>query len=201
LDAANRRSTDGSTTLLADLDNTSSAQTGLFDETVKLDLKKVNQNTSAILIYLHGGPRKYQFVNTVTTHCVQMPAEKDVNSLSAKLQDKGSQVLFQLQNRPRKDFEGIVLCVLYRDGWHDDVSPKWMFKSFMEPILDSARKVLDERCFQLVVSSVPTLEKYRPRVFNSVKHICAALSSTALPRLKKKFQNPEKIFHQMRRKF
>jgi hypothetical protein len=37
------------------------------------------------------------------------------------------------------------------------------------------------------VDTVPCLLKYRPRLFPSVKSICAALSSTALPRLKKRF--------------
>lgn len=41
---------------------------------------------------------------------------------------------------------------------------------------------------QLVVGTVPSLERYRPRLFSNVKEICAALSSHALPKLKKKFQ-------------
>ena len=37
------------------------------------------------------------------------------------------------------------------------------------------------------MSNVPELEKYKPRLFGAVKDLCSALSSLALPKLKKKF--------------
>ena len=53
---------------------------------------------------------------------------------------------------------------------------------------------------QLIVGAVPSLDRYRPRLFSNVKEICAALSSHALPKLKWRFQkNSEGLLIQGRR--
>ena len=41
---------------------------------------------------------------------------------------------------------------------------------------------------EIAINFVPSLEKFRPRIFSSVRTICGALSSQALPKLKYKFQ-------------
>lgn len=51
----------------------------------------------------------------------------------------------------------------------------------------SLAKEKDDKCSQIVVASVPSLDKFRPRIFSSVRVICGALSSQALPKLKVKF--------------
>ena len=43
----------------------------------------------------------------------------------------------------------------------------------------------------MILELVPAYAKYKPRVFSSVKSICSALSSSALPRLKKSFMVPK----------
>lgn len=187
LDTTNRKSADGSCCLVADVDNKSAAAQASFYEVVKVDISKVDESTTAILLYLNGGPRNFQFVQMINAHCIQVPSEKDENSLAVR-DTKSSRPLFDLQVKSRKDFEGIALCVLYKNGWHSKNLPRWAMRSFIEPIFESTAKLIDDRCSQFAVNAVPALEKFRPRLFNSVRDICAALSSTALPRLKKKFQ-------------
>ena len=52
-------------------------------------------------------------------------------------------------------------------------------------------KEKEEKLALLAVASVPMLEKYKPRLFSNVAEICAALSSHALPKLKKRFLKTE----------
>lgn len=206
LDATSRKSKDGSSVLLADFDH---AQSGTsFSESVKIDLNKVSKNISAILFLLDGGPRNFQFVQSVAVQCIQIPVDNSTNILAPIGGDTHSYPLFNITGKTRKDYQGVALFVIYKDGWHENgikdemtdlkrspsrskFNQKWVAKSFLEPIYVTTKKAIDERCGQLVVGAVPALEKFRPRLFNSVRDICAALSSTALPKLKKKFLRSE----------
>ena len=60
-------------------------------------------------------------------------------------------------------------------------------RALMSPLYVVAKKEKDEKCLSIVVGNVPSLEKFKPRLFGSVKDMCSALSSLALPKLKKKF--------------
>lgn len=92
--------------------------------------------------------------------------------------------------RTRKNYQGLALSLLYKDGWHDEQKTqcRWVLKSFLDAVYTTSKKEKEDHLSALVVSTVPALDKYRPRLFNSVKEICAALSSHSLPKLKKKFQ-------------
>ena len=142
---------------------------------MSIDLDKVDPATTAILLFLDGGPRNFQFVQTLTVSCLQVPSARKEGSF---LPDHGKQIrtLFQMHSRARKDYQGIALCVLYKDGWVDDKT-QWMTKSIMEPVNLVNTKDKDERCVQLVIGAVPALEKFRPRLFATVRDLCAALSS------------------------
>jgi hypothetical protein len=96
---------------------------------------------------------------------------------------------FKISTRTRKNYQGLALCVLYKDGWNEAADcPRWSVRSFMEPMFVTSTKDKQEKLGLLVVGAVPALEKFRPRLFGSIMDICAALSSHSLPKLKKKFQ-------------
>lgn len=94
--------------------------------------------------------------------------------------------LFSMTVRPSKDLYGIALCVLFKAGWVDG-RVTWANKSLMEPLLQSTTREKDDKIGLIVVFSVPALERYRPKIFNSIREMCSALSSRSLPRLKKNF--------------
>ena len=81
----------------------------------------------------------------------------------------------------------MMLAALYKDGWDEHGHPQWVINACMEPMHVTAVKEKEEKCEQLVINTVPALEKFKPKLFVSVRAICAALSSHSLPKLKKKF--------------
>ena len=115
-----------------------------------------------------------------------------------------------------KTFEGCALCIIYKV--EDDINGiTWIMKPLLEPVLALVKpsapttepkplgapkgnitsvhvvhKNKFERCLELVINNVESLEKFKPRLFSNVRDVCAALSSQALPNLKKTFQKSEK---------
>lgn len=184
LDSELRSSRDGSCNLVSNLE--ASAASNSFFECVSIDFESVDSATTAILLFLDGGPRNFQFVSSVSVSCLQVPSsKKEVSFLPDH--EKKIHKLFQMNGRARKDYQGMALCALYKDGWIGD-KPQWVTKSILEPVNLSNAKDKDDRCAQLVIGAVPALEKFRPRLFATVGDICAALSSRSLPRLKRQFQ-------------
>eukprot|EP00981_Chlorochromonas_danica_P013586 scaffold6531_cov169-Ochromonas_danica.AAC.8 len=161
---------------------------------MKIDFDLVNPETSAIVLFLDGGPRNFQFLQTVALECSRVYAERTLNSFLPK-EEEGSKTgpLFQLSGRTRKSYQGLALCVFYKAvDWEGLAArPLWVVKSLLEPLYVSSIRDKQERCTQLVIAQVPALEKFRPRLFSSIREICAALSSHSLPKLKKKFQRTE----------
>jgi hypothetical protein len=109
-----------------------------------------------------------------------------------------NQPLFECINRTRKDFQGVLLNILYKDGWHDQETnpssdgmsngtPIWSLKNVFEPVYVPTIREKDEKCHSLIVQIVPTLEKEISSP-SLPKSICSALTSIALPKLKKRFQ-------------
>jgi hypothetical protein len=94
--------------------------------------------------------------------------------------------LFKSSTKVRRDFKGVILCTVYKDKWEAGMC-SWASKSVMEPVFVVTIKEKDEKCHECIVSHVPSLEKFKPRTFSSVRVICNALSSQALPKLKTKF--------------
>ena len=185
IDSSHRVSSDGNCSVSADLDVGS--QNNLFMESAKIDINSIDSKTDAILIYLDGGPKNFQFASNIGIQCLQVPSHKASYSISESLGSKQTKALFNFITRPKKDYHGIAMAVLYKDGWYTSTKPKWNIKILLEPFYVTNTKEIEEKCFNVIVTSIPTLMKFRPRVFNSVRDICNALSSTSLPKLKKKF--------------
>ena len=61
LDTGSKRTRDGACVLLSDQDS-ATGNSNTFSENVKIDTRLVNNETTAILLYLDGGPRNFQFV-------------------------------------------------------------------------------------------------------------------------------------------
>lgn len=181
LDVSSKRTMDGSCVLLADQDSATTTS-NVFSESVKVDFRLVDSETSAILLYLDGGPRNFQFVQSVACNC---------NPIALRAVVPGQAPppgLFTFGDRTRKDYQGIGMCVLYKDGFIDDTEqPQWVCKRLFEPAFTSNKKAKEDFNSSLVVGNVPSLEKFKPRLFGSVNDLCACLSSAALPKLKKKF--------------
>eukprot|EP01038_Epipyxis_sp_PR26KG_P009407 gene9407-12668_t len=161
-------------------------------ESLKADFKLVSQSTSSILLFLDGGPRNFQHISSVSMSCFKNSANRNFGEfLPDEKTDSKNNNTFKITGRTRKNYLGLALCVIYRDGWNSNETPRWAVKTILEPLFVSSEKAKEEKCTQIVVSNVPALEKYRPRLFSSIRELCAALSSHALPKLKKKFQRSE----------
>eukprot|EP00605_Chrysophyceae_sp_TOSAG23-4_P000072 GSChrysophyteH1.ASY1.ANO1.74.1 assembled CDS len=178
LDSGNKRTKDQSCVLVSDTDG-ATGQSNTFSENVKIDFRLVHKDTSAIMLFLDGGPRNFQFVQTVTVTCEPVAARSVIPGQAPPA------AIFQFTEKTRKDFQGIALAVVYRDGWLP--IPEEVMDSIFEPVFVSSQKAKSERILFFVVTNVPSLEKFRPRLFANVNDLCAALSSEALPGLKDKF--------------
>jgi len=254
LDVNCKRTKDNSCVLISDTDG-ATASSNTFSENVKVDFRLFDRETSAVMLFLDGGPRNFQFVQSITVLCEPVAARSVV--LPGQAAPLG---LFQFTEKSRKDFQGVALAVVYKNGWqpipkvveeekpdlptalqaqepkkdlkatkdktpakgektHADVKmvpgkaaaqasneaktapvsvepvearpyePQVQFvcKPIFEPVFVSSTKAKDEKVISLVVSHVPALEKFRPRLFSNVNEVCAALSSEALPGLKERF--------------
>ena len=158
-------------------------------EYVNIYLSRSRKDASSILICLDGDPRNFSFVQTVICRCTKAPSSTLAGSFINRSQDEQSSRIFYSSCRIKKDCKGIILCTLYKDRWINGV-PTWAAKVSMELItttLVNAREK-EEKFNSSIIHSVPSLERFRPYIFNNVRTICAALSSQALPKLKLKFQ-------------
>jgi hypothetical protein len=163
-------------------------------EVAKIDFKLVKSSTSAIVLFLDGGTRNFQYVNAINVICTKVPPENTYSEfLPPENKDQENNgPLFQMSGKGRKTYQSLAICVLFKDGWSEELqAPIWRVKSCFEPIFYVTLKEKEEKLALLAVASVPMLEKYKPRLFSNVAEICAALSSHALPKLKKRFLKTE----------
>lgn len=186
---SNRTSKDGSCVLIRE---TGTVEGPLRAECLKIDFRAVDPAMSAIILFLDGGPRNFQYLQSVNVQCSRVFPDRSVYSdfLPSEGEDtRKNGPAFNMSGRTRKNFQGVILCVLFKEGWNEiKNSPAWAAKALMEPLFVTGSKEKQDICGELVVNSVPALEKFRPRLFASIREICAALSSHSLPKLKKKFQ-------------
>jgi hypothetical protein len=162
--------------------------------TGKIEFDKISSRTAAIAIFLNGEPRIFQFVDHVTSVCTHIPANGDEVSFILNATATNSD-LFKSSFRPHKDYQGVSLCVLYKEKWiehqNEDgrklVTAIWAAKAVLEPCFVPTMREKDEKVQQATVFAVPALERYRPRIFDNIRDMCAALSSRSLPKLKKSF--------------
>jgi WD40 repeat protein len=189
IDSSNKVSKDASCLLIKEVDTSEGKNSHI--ECFKFDSKLTDASTTAVLIVLDGGPRNFQFLQSVTIQCTRVVADKSYGDFlpSEDASSGKNGPIFKMGARTRKNYQGLALCALYKDGWNESANcPRWAVRSFMEPLFVTSTKDKQEALGLLVVGAVPALEKFRPRLFASIMDICAALSSHALPKLKKKFQ-------------
>jgi hypothetical protein len=78
---------------------------------IKIDFRLVSSSTSAILLYLDGGPRNFQFLQSVTVHCIKASPERNFGEF---LPDDTNGVknvpIFKIFGRTRKNYQGLALC-------------------------------------------------------------------------------------------
>ena len=217
LDGSHKHSKDYSISLLSDIEPTTQ---NTYVECMKANFDKVSPHCAAILLAVSGGPRNFQFVANLSANCVKLATEKESSFLPSGA-DNSTEPLFTSATKPKRDYQGVAICVLYKDGWqraetvvggentvsteggekpedqhhldsHDShEKPIWHCKCVMEPLYGTTSNANDEQCAIVVIKAVPSLEKFRPRLFSTVRDVCAALSSLALPKLKKKFLKSE----------
>lgn len=165
-----------------------------YFETLRLDLRLVKPSTSAIVLFLDGGPRHFQSLQSVLLECHRIQTNKTYSDYLPTEDDNDNKKgpMFEVSGKARKNYMGLAMCVLYKDGWNREKElPIWGMRVFLEPLFVSTLKEKQDRCMQLIINAVPALEKFKPRLFASVREICAALSSHSLPKLKKKFLRTE----------
>jgi Ca2+-binding EF-hand superfamily protein len=182
-------SIDTSVTMQGDINANSKGSS--HQENVHIDLSVISSNICAIFILVDGGQRNFQHVQKLILNCFQENIEKDQCNFMNKVDPSlySSQPLFQCVNRSKKDFEGVAHSVLYRDGWDSNRNNVWKFKCIYEPLYSKSMKEKDDLCNHFAITTVPSLELYKPRLFPNVKTVSSALSSTSLPSLKEKFQS------------
>lgn len=147
---------------------------------------------------MDGAARNFNACDKLYLHCSQENT-KDMGNLTfiQQLQsdaDRSKVHLFssEYQCRPQ-DYEGMVGCVVYKHGFNaNSGAVQWVCKPLFEPTYKVKVQEKEDFCTQLLLGVVPLFDKFRPRIFASVKSICSALSSTALPRLKKSFVSSPK---------
>jgi WD40 repeat protein len=147
-----------------------------------------------VILYLDGGSRNFYHLQSVSVQSTKVQPERSYGDLLPKEggRSENNGPLFMMHGRTRKNYKGLILCAVYKSGWdYTRERPVWTTKCFYEPVHVTSSKEKVDLCTQLAISSVPALEKFRPRLFSSIRDLCAALSSHSLPKLKKKFQKTE----------
>jgi WD40 repeat protein len=194
IDGTNRVSKDQSCYLIREIDNDPMNRNNKNKQSFKFDFRCVKTTTTAIILFLDGGPRNFHHLQSVSVQASRVQPERSYGDLLPKEGDEtgNNGPLFLMQGRTRKNYKGVILSVIYKSGWdYNREKPIWTTKCFLEPVYVSSSKDKIDLCTQLAISSVPALEKFRPRLFASIRELCAALSSHSLPKLKKKFQKSE----------
>lgn len=216
LDGDNVESRDTSCELISDIESTETRDS--YFELAKVDLSMVDITTTAILFYLDGGSRNFSLVDKLICTCRHTPGDKKVDSSIMQVSSYSNETLLNFQrlntdDNEMKKFDGCALCIIYK-VLDESAEITWMMKTLMTPVyaheklmvpaLESrplgAPKVNNatihknkfEMCLDLVINNVESLTKFKPRLFSNVRDVCAALSSQALPNLKKTFQKTEK---------
>ena len=181
------RSKDASVILTGEIETINVAATGKSINCTRVNMSKVNPSITSMLLCLSGEPRSFNNVTGATLRCCQAPGDRGEGTFMEGAHNTGMIPLFKSLSRTRKDCLDIAVCVMYKDGWDNDGNPRWAAMSLFEPIFQTLPAAKEAFCSQLVIGVVPCLEMCRPRLFPTVRGLCSALSSEALPKLKKKF--------------
>jgi hypothetical protein len=115
-----------------------------------------------------------------------------------------TQPVYDFTFQLRADTHGVVLCTVHRNEEHarffSQVSGNlsvqnamiWASTCVIEPIHSASSVDQLEQSYLMVVSYIPSFDRFRPRLFSSVRELCSALSSRSLPELKIKFQKSKR---------
>ena len=160
---------------------------GTSSHGARVNLAKIDPTVTALLVCLNGGPRSFSNVTTATLRVLSSPGDRGEGTFLAGAGGTVRTPLFHSSSRTRRDCNDVTVCIVYKDGWDHNGLPRWAAMPVFEPIFQTIARAKETFCAQLVVNLVPCLENCRPRLFPSVRALCAALSSDALPKLKAKF--------------
>lgn len=203
LSADNPMSLDGAITLEADVEDAEQ------QEFVQVMLDKVDVATVCVVLYVDGGARNFQHVQGLHVNVDEfVPEDNEGSFLVVPGADQGCapRGLCHVMGRTRNNCHGAALLLIYKAFDGDDGSFKWTIRNVFESTYCTNQIEKDSKMQSLIINgNVPSLDKYRPRLFPNVGSICAKLSSKALPMLKDKFAGPglpldpfvETIFQQL----
>lgn len=118
----------------------------------------VDIKTTSMVLFVDGGPRNFQFITSVGVTCAEIlydNAESGsdmMKKLESALQGSRHRTsLFHAEAFTRKDFQGVVAMVLYKDGWHTDDSPRFACCPNLEPVFLATTREKDEYCQTITV--------------------------------------------------
>lgn len=93
-----------------------------FQYQLKTDFKTVKPTSKAILVFLEGGPRNFQFLQQLNVGCFRVLPETGYgNFLNHEDDTSGVNTpIFKILGKPRKNYQGMALFVYYKDGWTNE---------------------------------------------------------------------------------
>ena len=154
---------------------------------VRVNVHNVAPFITSMLLCLNGGPRSFNNVTGATLRVCSAPGDRGEGTFLSGAGASTLLPLFSSSARTRRDCLDVAVCVVFKDGWDEDGKPKWAARPLFEPVFQTITRAKEAFCSQLVIGVVPCLETCRPRLFSSVRSLCTALSSEALPKLKRRF--------------
>lgn len=156
------------------------ARAGSNTESVFIQLDAVSKSTVAFVLILNGEVSAFEEVKVVSLYC----NGSRKNSFEESLFGDGA-LFDQIMDHKQKK-EGILMGVLYKDGWHAG-NPRWNLSIVNKLLSPTQDDDIETVSAETASDVVPSLLKYKSRMFINVRDLCVALSSRALPKLKVKF--------------
>jgi len=106
IDSQNKVSKDASCLLIKEIDNTDSGNAHM--ECFKFDTRLVDNSTTAVLLYLDGGPRNFQFLQSCNVQCSRVVADRSYGDfLPTEDTTTGKNgPIFKISARTRKNYQG-----------------------------------------------------------------------------------------------
>lgn len=171
------------------------------EENFYVKLSGLDRRISSVLVFIDGGSKNFQYAKNLSIRCMREDVSDDNRdgNLMRYLVSNGMQgyerrstcPLFTVNLPCFMDGQCFIGIVLYRAKWVRDVSGselcEWVCNAVIEPLRATSLQEKQSLCHRRVVSAVPSLQKYCPRIFPTISSICSSLSSNSLPDLKNVF--------------
>jgi WD40 repeat protein len=142
----------------------------------------VNRATSCFMVFLGGEIRTLHPIEKIVISCVRAKDDDERHFIVGE----NCIELFQCVGHINADKVAFVPLMLYRDGFDGD-TPRWNANICFEFYNKNNVHKRDELVRDFALHNVPSYEKFRPHVFQTVKGICTALASSSMQRLKRRF--------------